>query len=81
MMGKFANLEIIPLDDNNLPPVNNQQNSFRNRPPSVGLQPGMHRMPFISDPTIIPRVQKVREYSRNNLLFFLFIFFVSVFRD
>ncbi|KAF5306432.1 hypothetical protein FQR65_LT07344 [Abscondita terminalis] len=61
MMGKFAHLEIIPVDENEVPPVNNQQNSFRKINPTSVVHKNMPKLPFMADPTLIPRVQKYLE--------------------
>lgn len=50
MMGKFSNnrnIEIIPLDTSNT--------LVRSKPLN------MQRMPYLSDPSIVPRVQKVNK--------------------
>ena len=54
-------LQVIPLDSNML---NNHKNHLRSS--LLALHPNMHK-PFISDPSIIPRVQKVREFCKNTL--------------
>ncbi|KAF5303990.1 hypothetical protein FQA39_LY01775 [Lamprigera yunnana] len=53
-------MKIIPIDDNEVPPVNNQQNLLRTLNP-FAPQSIMPKMPFIADPTLIPRVQKYLE--------------------
>lgn len=56
-MGKFKHnsVEIVPIDD--APPIT----LFRNLPGAgnIGLRANMNKMPYISDPTLVPRVQKV----------------------
>ncbi|KAK4876954.1 hypothetical protein RN001_009460 [Aquatica leii] len=54
-------MKIIPVDDNEVPPVNNQQNSFRNINPTFAAQKNMPKIPFVMDPALIPRIQKYLE--------------------
>lgn len=63
-MGKIncnSGIEIIPLDESTS--QHNQRDfiSFHSSLPS-GQRTEMHKMPYISDPTIVPRVQKVIVY-------------------
>lgn len=68
-MGKIdsnASIEIIPLEDSNSP-VNQRKLQARSQ---QGWKK-MPKLPYISDPTIVPRVQKVRNLVKNVLVFFL----------
>lgn len=60
-MGKIncnSAIEIIPLDESS---SHNQRGFIRSQSLlHSGQHSKMHKMPYISDPTIVPRVQKVR---------------------
>lgn len=65
-MGKInsnSGIEIIPLDDSSSS-SHNQRGFTRSQTllQSVQQHTVMHKMPYISDPTIVPRVQKVIYY-------------------
>lgn len=58
--GSSPAIEIIPLDDSKSA---NQREGFAARSQtSLHLNPRikMHKLPYMSDPTLVPRVQKVK---------------------
>lgn len=60
-------MKIIPVDEYEVPPVNNPQIPPRPRSniPNFIMNNKMPRGPFISDPSIVPRVQKYLESNVN----------------
>ncbi|KAB0796650.1 hypothetical protein PPYR_10711 [Photinus pyralis] len=60
-------MKIIPVDEYEVPPVNNPQIPPRPRSniPTLIMNNKMPRGPFISDPSIVPRVQKYLESNVN----------------